>query len=278
MRFLIFRAFLVIAFALAMTSASNGQDASKKAIRVNGAAVCAAQVDLWAKSFMAANPGVNVLVTGSSAGKGFLALFDRNAEIGLASRIISPEEEKKAAAVGVVLGERLIGYSGVAVITNPKNTVSELTIAQLRKIFTGEYSNWSQVGGSDAPIKCLTRRVPESGAAVFFQQKVLDNQPYGNTTMTETWGTIIKVCSTGNDLSVGIAPINQALAASGTLKVLRIKENENSPGIAPSDDTLKDKSYPIILPFRFYWDEKSVSDEMKKFIEFCAAKGGTSEK
>ncbi len=278
MRFLISRACLVIAFALAMTSASTGQDASKRAIRVNGAGVSSAQVDLWAKSFMEANPGVNVLITGSSAGKGFESLFDRNADIAMASRVISREEEKKAASLGFQLNERLIGHSGVAVITNPKNTVSELTMAQLRKIFTGEYTNWKQVGGPDAPVKCLTRRAPESGAAVFFQEKVLDNQPYGNTTMAETWATIIKVCSTGNDLSAGIAPINQALAASGMIKVLRIKEDENSPGVAPSDETLKDKSYPIILSFRFYWDDKTANDQIKKFIEFCATKGGASEK
>ncbi len=279
MRFLISRAFLVIAFAMAMTSASIGQDASKRAIRVNGAGVSSAQVDLWAKSFMAANPGVNVLVTGSSAGKGFESLFERNAEIALASRVISQEEEKKAASLGIQLGDQLIGYSGVAVITNPNNTVSELTLAQLRKIFTSEYTNWKQVGGPDAPIRCLTRRVPESGAAVFFQEKVLDKQPYGpTTTMAETWGTIIKVCSTGKDLPIGIVPVNQALSASGMIKNLKVKEDENSPGVAASDETLRDKTYPIILPFRFYWDEKTASDQLKNFIEFCASKGLTSEK
>ncbi len=279
MRYPVLRAIWVIAFFLAMTSVILAQDASKRTIRVNGAGISADQVDIWANSFMKANPGVNILITGSSAGKGLESLLERNAEIAMASRVVSPDEEKKAVKQGIQLGERLIGYSGIAVITTPKNTLSELTMEQLRRIFAGEYTNWKQVGGLDAPIRCFTRRVPESGAATFFQEKVLVNQPYGNTTtMTETWPTIIKVCSMGNDLSIGIAPVSQALAASGKIKILRVKEDEHSPGVAPSYETLKNKTYPIILPFRFYWDDKTSDDQIKRFIEFCANKGLTSEK
>jgi phosphate transport system substrate-binding protein len=261
-----------------MTFASFAQDTSRIAIRVNGAATSSDQVELWARSFMDATPAARIVVTGTSAGKGFESFLDKNADIVIATRPISPQEEKKAMDQGMRLGERSIGYSGLAVITSPKNPVSELTMTQLRKIFSGEYTSWKEVGGPDSPIRCFTRRVPESGAAVFFQDKVLEKQPYGSTTtMADGWGTIMKVCAAANDLPIGIAPVIPALAAADKIRVLGVKEDANSSAVKPSEETLKNKSYPIFLAFRFYWDDNTVSAQSKKFIDFCASKGLPSQ-
>ena len=102
--------------------------------------------------------------------EGFEGLVAGNVDIVTSGRNASPEEEKKAAEKGITLEYRLVGYSAVAVITSPKNPVSALTLDQLSRIFTGEYSNWKSVGGPDDPIRCLTRRIPDSGATVFFKQ------------------------------------------------------------------------------------------------------------
>jgi phosphate transport system substrate-binding protein len=269
---------MVVVSILAMTLTSQAQDASKAAIRANGAAISSDQVQLWAKAFMEANPGSQITVTGSSAGKGFASFLDRNTDIVIASRVISADEQQRAVAQGMQLGERLIGNSGIAVITTPKNPVPDLSMTQLRKIFSGEYTNWREVGGPDAAIRCLTKRVPESGAALFFQEKVLDKQPYGaTTTVAESWGTIIKVCSTATDFPIGIAPVIPALAASDKIKILGVKTDEQASSVKPSDETLKNKTYPIILVFRFYWDEKTASDQARKFVEFCASKGHPSQ-
>ena len=269
----------LIGLLTVVMSTSFAQDTSRVAVRVNGAAISSDQVELWAKSFMEANPASRIVVTGSSAGKGFESFLDKNAEIVIASRPISPQEEKKAVEQGMQLGERLIGYSGIAVITSPKNSVSELTMTQLRKIFLGEYTNWKDVGGQDAPIRCFTRRVPESGAALFFQEKVLEKQPYGpTTTVAENWGTIIKVCAVANDLPIGIASVIPTLAAADKIRLLGVKEDAHSSAVKPSEETLKNKAYPIILPFRYYWDEKTVSNQAKQFIDFCASKGLPSQK
>ncbi len=251
--------------------------ASKPALRVNGAAMASDQVQKWANSFMQANPGVNVLVIGSSAGKGFEALFQGNADIALASRAISTEEQKKASDKGLALANKLIGYSGMAVMTNPKNTIDELTLEQLRKVFTGEYTNWKQVGGPDAQIRPLTRRIPESGGAVFFMEEVLKNKSYGSSTVfAESWNSIVQVCSSANDLPIGIGP---ALVAKSQIKLLAIKPNENSPAVKPSEDALKDGSYPIINPIHMYWNSKSDDERIKSFVEYCAREGlGNSAK
>ena len=263
-----------IGILAALTSTSFAQDTSRIAIRVNGAATSSDQVELWAKLFMEANPASRIVVIGSSAGKGFETFLDKHADIVIATRPISPQEEKKAVEQGIQPGERLVGYSGLAIITSPKSSVSELTMTQLKKIFSGEYANWKEVGGPDSPIRCFTRRLPESGAALFFQEKVLEKQPYGSTTtMADSWGTIIKACTTANDLPIGIAPVIPALAAGDKIRILGIKEDASTSAVKPSDETLKNNAYPIFLAFRLYWDEKTVSNQAKQFIDFCASKG-----
>ena len=257
---------------------SLGQEASKKAIRVSGAGISSEQVQIWAKSFMETNPGPEIIVTGSSAGKGIEALIAKNAEIAMASRVISSDEEKEGGRARDTIGrnvDRVFRHCGN---NNPQKPCLRTQRSPTSKIFSGQCVNWKDVGGVDAPIRCLTRRVPESGAALFFQEKVLDKAPYGPTsTATETWGTIIKVCSTANDFPIGIAPVISSLAAKDAIKILAVKEDEQTVGVKPSQETLKDKTYPIILPFRFYWDKKTISPQAEQFIEFCAGKGLASK-
>jgi phosphate transport system substrate-binding protein len=268
---LLFTILVCIAVATAYVPSLWAQDASKKTLRVNGAGMAASQVQKWAESFMQANPDTNILVVGSSAGAGFQALLSKSADLAMASRPISEEEQKKAAAKGIKFADKLIGHAGVSLITHPKNPIDELTPEQLKKIFSGEYTNWKQVGGPDAPIRTLTRRVPESGGAVFFQEFVLDKQPYGpNTVMTESWSTIQKACASASDLPIGITPAN---GVDKAIKVLAIKKDETSPGIKPSPETLRNRTYPIILSFRFYWDSQSQDDTLKRFVEYCAQQG-----
>jgi phosphate transport system substrate-binding protein len=264
---------------LSASSMALGQETVQTAIRANGAAISSDQVQLWANSFMQSNPGTRIVVTGSSAGKGFDSFLSRNSDMVIATRPISADEQKRAAVENMELGERLVGYSGIAVITTPQNPVSDVTLAQLRRIFSGDCVNWKDVGGPDAPIRCFTRRVPESGGALFFQEKVLDKQPYGpNTTIAESWSTIIKVCSAATDLPIGIVPVMPALAASDKIKILGIKEDSDSTAVKPSDATLGNKTYPIILPFKFYWDAKTATPQLKRFVDFCAGAGLPSGK
>jgi phosphate transport system substrate-binding protein len=243
------------------------------ALRVNGAAMASDLVAQWAKIFHAENPGINVLVVGSSAGKGFDSLFEKRAEIALASRLITPAEAKIAESKNLKLANRLIGNAGMAIYTSPENPVNELTMEQLRKIFTGDCTNWKEVGGPDQPIRCFTRRVPESGGAAFFQDTVLKKAPYSSSTIrAESWGSILKICATAKDFPIGIGPV-PVNGTSGGAKVLGVKLDENSPAVIPSEETLKKKTYPILLPFYMYWDADTKDKRVTEFVDFCEQKG-----
>jgi phosphate transport system substrate-binding protein len=257
--------------ALLVVPESKPQDNLQPALRVNGAAMAANDVELWTKSYMELNPDMKVVVTGTSAGKGFEALVEGQADLALMSREVSADEEKKAAAKGLKFTSKLIGYSGLAVITSPRNAVSELTFEQLKKIFLGEYTNWKQVGGPDAPIRYFTRRVPESGGAVYFQQEVLNSKPFGpNATFTENWTSIARICGSATDFPIGIVP---AVLAKEGVKVLAVKKDENLAAVAASPDTVRDRSYPLIVPIKILWNSQSQDDRIEKVVNFYAATG-----
>jgi phosphate transport system substrate-binding protein len=262
---------LVALSMAAFIQISDAQAPGKKIIRVNGAGMASEPVNLWAKSFGEANQDVNLLVIGSSAGRGFRDLIEGKAEVAMMSRDISADEREKAKDKGIKLAEKPIGKAAVAVITSPRNPVSELTMEQVRKIYTGEYLNWKQVGGPDSPIRCLTRRVPESGGAVFFQSKAMNGQPHGaSAVFTETWETIMKVCSTAQDLPIGIVPHTRNM---NDVKMIALKADEDSSGVKATDEAVKSGTYPITLTFSFVWDQRLEDPSLLKFVDYCASQG-----
>ena len=257
--------------AILAISVAMGQDSSKRILRVNGAGMASDQVEEWAKQFMAKTPEVTVSVIVSSAQRGFQSLLDGTADIGVMSREIMPDERKQAAEKGLQIAERPVGNAAIALITHPRNPVNELTLDQVRKLYTSEYDNWKLVGGPDEPVTCLTRRVPESGGAVFFQEKVLGGKPFGaKVVVVDRWYTIAKHCAEDRFLAIGILPHTRD---TRNVKVLPIKRDDVSPSVAPSEDNIKSQAYPITLSFSFIWNAQSKDPAIQNFVDFCKRQG-----
>jgi phosphate transport system substrate-binding protein len=269
MRALVISTGLMAAIAI---SVAIGEAGAKKILRVNGAGMASDQVEEWAKQFMAKNPEVSVAVIVSSAQRGFESLLDGTADIAVMSREIMRDERKKAADKGLQIAERPVGKAAIALVTHPRNSVNELTLDQLRKLYMGEYDNWKLVGGPDEAVKCLTRRVPESGGAVFFQEEVLEGKPFGaKTVFVDRWYSITKICAEGQHLAIGIIPHTRD---TSEVKVLRIKRDDVSQSVAPSEENIKNNTYPISLSFSFVWNEQSKEPAIQNFVDFCQRQGG----
>ncbi len=163
---LYFFAAVAIITALSVPVPSEGQD--KRGVRINGAGLLSEVVESNAEQFGKINPACQFVVTGATTGIGFQSLVDGAAEIAMMTRKVTGEEAKLAEAKGVLLVSKYVGKIGLAVITNAKNTVNELTMDQLAKIYKGDIENWSQVGGPNEPIRVTIRAVPETGAGVLF--------------------------------------------------------------------------------------------------------------
>ena len=129
----------------------------------------------WAEKYQQLHPEVEISVTGGGSGTGIAALINGTVDIANASRQIKPEELQQAKDNGENPVEYVVARDAIAIIVNPENPVSQLTLQQLSDIYSGKINNWSEVGGDDRVIVRLSRET-NSGTHVFFPGKC---SPYG---------------------------------------------------------------------------------------------------
>ena len=184
------------------------------------------------ESFMAANGGVTVNYNPTGSGSGITAVSEGRCDIGLSSRALK-DSEVASGLVGTVLA-----YDGIAVIVNPANTVEDLDIETIAKIYTGEITNWSEVGGADAEI-VLVGREAGSGTRSGFEEltETVDKCKYRQE-LTSTGDVITAVAQ--NPDAIGYASL---ASVKDSVKALKVA------GVTPTEETVKDGTYLIQRPF-----------------------------
>jgi phosphate transport system substrate-binding protein len=176
---------------------------------------------------------------------------------------------------GMHLSEQVIAWGAVALITHPKNPITELSIEQVRKIFLGEYRNWNELGGMDEPIVTVSRDDAVSGTLKFFQDTVLGGNPPKQETVRESSHDIVRAVWQRKG-SIADARYTEAMRGKlkGMVKIIAIKKDAHSEAVTPSTETTRNHSYPISFPLVLYYDTKTATPaEMPKFIQFCALRG-----
>lgn len=199
------------------------------------------------------NPGVTINYTGSGSGAGIEGATSGTCDIGLSSRALK-DEEKESGAV-----ENIVALDGVAIVVNPANGVENLTVEQIAKIFTGEITNWSELGGTDGEIAVFGREAG-SGTRGAFEEivGVEDTCKYTNE-YSSTGDVIGNVASNPN--AIGYASLS---AVNDTVKAVKVN------GVAPSEDTVKDGSYEIQRPFVMVTKEGAeLSEATQAFLDFA---------
>jgi len=153
--------------------------ADPSVIRLKGSDTMVTLAQSWAEKFMQEHNGIAVYVEGGGTTTGIEALIKGEIEICTASRPLRPEEAQRLAKRRQNIGiAHLVAKDGLSVYLHPNNPVRNLTLAQVKDIYTGEITNWREVGGKDEAIIVLSR-APSSGTYLYFQEHVLDGQPYG---------------------------------------------------------------------------------------------------
>lgn len=199
------------------------------------------------------NPGVNINYTGSGSGAGIEGATSGTCDIGLSSRALK-DEEKESGAV-----ENIVALDGVAIVINPANGVENLTVEQIAQIFTGEITNWSEVGGTDGEIAVFGREAG-SGTRGAFEEivGVVDTCKYTNE-YSSTGDVIGNVASNPN--AIGYASLS---AVDDTVKTVKVND------VAPSEATVKDGTYEIQRPFLMVTKEGAeLSEAAQAFLDFA---------
>ena len=208
------------AAALTGTVATDGSTSMEKVIGALG------------ESFMEANSGVNFTYNPTGSGTGITAVSEGRCDIGLSSRALKDDEK----ASGLV--ETVLAYDGIAVIVNPANGVEDLSLEQIAKIYTGEITNWSEVGGSDAEIVLIGREAGSGTRSGFEEIVDVKDKCLYRQELTST-GDVIAAVSQNPD-AIGYASL---ASVKDTVKALKVA------GVAPSEETVKDGTYLIQRPF-----------------------------
>ena len=176
--------------------------------------------------------GISFTYNPTGSGSGIKAVQEGRCDIGLSSRDLKAEE-KEAGLTGTVLA-----YDGIAIIVNPENPVADLSVETIAKIYTGEITNWSEVGGKDVEIVLIGR---EAGSGT--------RDGFESITDTED------VCQYRQELtSTGdvITTVSQNPGAIGYASVASVKDTVKAltvDGVAPTEETIKDGSYVVQRPF-----------------------------
>lgn len=258
------------------TKTDTGTDSTKTQepvyITIKGSDTMVHLVTNWAEAYMNSNPNFEITVNGGGSGTGISALINGTTDVAASSREMKSKEMEEAKAAGNEPVENLVGLDGIAVVANPENPINELTMAQLKDIFTGKKTNWKDFGGPDSPIGIYSRE-SSSGTYQFFQEHVLGKENYAaSAKLMPATSAIVEGCASEKS-GIGYVGLGYAAEAGSKIKIIAVKADDVSPAVMPTEATVKDKTYAIARGLYLY-TKTSSPEAVKSFLSFCLSADG----
>ena len=246
--------------AASSTSAAASSTASSTAAALSGNVATGGSTSMknviaaLTEGFAEVEPGVTVSYDPTGSGAGITGATDKTLDIGLSSRALKDDEKNDVDGTTVAL-------DGIAIVVNKASKVADLTVDQLKQMFTGEITNWSEVGGDDGEI-VLVGREAGSGTRDGFESivDVKDSCKYAQE-LTAT-GAVISAVE-ANPLAIGYASLS---AVGDTVKMVTVG------GVECSEETVKDGSYEVQRPFVFVTNKSvTLSEQAQAFFDFATS-------
>ncbi|MCI5635818.1 MAG: phosphate ABC transporter substrate-binding protein [Sarcina ventriculi] len=253
---------VIVASSLIIGCGSSDTTMSKKGndttIAISGSTSVGPLVELEEEEFEANNQGVTIEINQTGSSSGIKDTISGTTEIGMSSRELTNEESKN-------LKEVTIAVDGIGVVVNKNNPVKNLTLEQIKDIFTGKITNWSEVGGEDKEIVVVSRE-EGSGTRTAFQEilNYSTEDTVKNAIVNNSTGAT-KVMVEENDNAIGymsIGYIDDSIASV------------NVDGVESTADNVKSGEYKIQRPFLLVYKEGALSEEGQEFIDFILSDKG----
>jgi phosphate transport system substrate-binding protein len=241
----------------------------QETITVKGSDTMVILAQRWAERYMAAHKDVVIQVTGGGSGTGISALINGTTDICNASRPMKlSERDKLKSRYGSRGVEIKAAMDGLSVYVSESSPVSELSLQQLKAIYTGKIINWSEVGGPNARI-ILYGRENNSGTYVYFKDNVLEGEDY-TSTMQSLPGTAAVVNAVARDKN----GIGYGGAAYGKgIRELKVKKDSSSPAYAPTLASIRSGDYPVSR-FLYLYVRNRPTGVMKEYIDWLLGDEG----
>ena len=245
---------LALVLALGVMSACSA-DKLSGSVATDGSTSMEKVIGVLGESFMETNPDVSFTYNPTGSGSGITAVSEKRCDIGLSSRALKDEEKNSG------LTETVLAYDGIAIIVNPENAISDLSVEDITRIYTGEITNWKDLGGADAEIVVIGREAGSGTRDGFESITGTSEKCVYRQELTST-GDVITTVSQNPD-AIGYASLS---AVKDTVKALTVG------GVAPTEDTVKDGSYVVQRPFVLVTrtDEK-LNDAAQAFFDYATS-------
>lgn len=258
-------AFATLSMLLSFTLVSVAKD-----ITVKGSDTMVILAQRWAEVYMKKNKNVVIQVTGGGSGTGIAALMNQTTDLANSSRPIKPEEKAKIETTGKKLIEIPVALDGLAVYVNSANPIKEMTVKQVKDIFTGKITSWKEFGWDDKIIKTYSRE-NNSGTYVFFKEHVLLNEDFGPLTQYMPGTASVLNAVKKDKYSIGYGGIGYLKGA----RAMAIKKDENSPAYLPTEENVDKGLYPLSRFLYIYTTEDKLGDpDIKAYISWILSEEG----
>lgn len=245
---------MMVATTLVMTATGCSQKEAGT-VSTDGSTSMEKVIGALGEAFEGQNSGVTFTYNPTGSGSGIQAVKEGRCDIGLSSRDLKEEE------IADGLKATVLAYDGIAVIVNPENPVADLDMDSISKIYTGEITNWKDVGGQDAEIVLIGR---EAGSGT--------RDGFESITKTEDFCQYRQELTSTGDV---ITAVSQNPAAIGYASLASVNEQVQTVrvnGVEPTEDSIKDGSYVIQRPFILVTKEDTpLSDTAQKFFDFATS-------
>jgi phosphate transport system substrate-binding protein len=260
-----------IAILVLLALSLSGFTPQKQTITVKGSDTMVILAQRWAETYMAKRSGIAIQVTGGGSGAGIAALINGTTDICSSSRPMKMNEIAKLKSKYNSSGVKIkAAKDGLSIYLNNSNPVKELTLEQIKNIYTGKITNWKEVGGGNAKI-IIYGRENNSGTYEFLKDAVLHGADYSPFTQSLP-GTASVVNAIAQDKN-GIGYGGDAYVSG--IKICAVKVDSGSKGCFPNKETIKSGAYPIARYLYFYTKTKPAG-AVKEFIDWVLSDEGQS--
>ena len=229
-------------------------EGNSQTVATDGSTSMEKVIGFLSEAYMEEHGDIKVTYNPTGSSSGIQAVSEGRCDIGLASRDL--KEEEKADLQGTV-----VAIDGIGIIVHPDNPVSDLTIEQIGKIYSGEIANWKEIGGSDAPIVCIGREAASGTRDGFEEVTGTKDQCKYSQELTST-GDVVQTVS-GNPNAIGYASV---ASANDTVKMLSVE------GVSPTTETIQDGEYKVQRNFVLVTKkDAALSKAAQDFFDFATS-------
>lgn len=247
-------------FGMALTACGNSGDATEESsvsgsVSTDGSTSMEKVIGSLGEAYTTANPDVNFTYNPTGSGSGITAVSEGRCDIGLSSRSLTDEEKASG------LTETVLAYDGIAVIVNPENGVEDLTLEDIAAVYTGEITNWKDLGGEDGEIVLIGREAGSGTRDGFESITDTEDKCQYRQELTSTGDVITTVSQNPN--AIGYASL---ASVNDTVKIITVN------GVMPTEDTVKDGSYLVQRPFVLVTKtDEALSETAQGFFDYITS-------